>query len=225
MFRDYVEQLVELNKKFIIIGHQNAIGYVKIFKLIIENKIWLGCSVKSGELLFGVPDDYPLSKNGSKIDDNGKRLTRVSGIRWFTNLSHNNRNDKLELTKKYSQEEYPSYDNYNAINVNRTKDIPMDFNGIMGVPITFIDKYNQNQFEIIGIANGRFICEAMSTKNYINVRQVNEDGTLGKKDNISNAPVILLQEQPDRRCYVADNSDGYLVALYVRLLIKHKIKK
>jgi len=151
LFREYVAQLIEYDKKFVIIGNQNAITYKEIFKLIKENKIWLGPSIHSGDREFGVPKDYPLNAAGCRVDENGNKFIRVKGVRWFTNLDYKERHEELILTKTYkgNEKDYPKYDNYNAINVDKTKDIPMDYDGAMGVPITFLDKYNPEQFEII----------------------------------------------------------------------------
>lgn len=149
LFREYVAQLVEYKKKFLIIGSINAVTYKEIFKLIKENKIWLGISIHSGDREFGVPDNYPINAAGYRIDSNGKKFIRIKGVRWFTNLDYPQRYEDLVLYKKYNKEEYPKYDNYDAININKVSDIPCDFDGIMGVPITFLDKYNPKQFEII----------------------------------------------------------------------------
>lgn len=143
-------QLVKYDKKFLIIGNVNAITYKDIFNLIKENMLWLGASIHSGDREFGVPDDYPLNAASSRIDENGKKYIRV-GVRWFTNLDYEERHEDLILYKKYTPEEYPKYDNYDAINVDVTKDIPCDYTGAMGVPITFLDKYNPEQFEVLGI--------------------------------------------------------------------------
>jgi len=149
LFREYVAQLVEYDKKFLIIGNVNAVSYREIFKLIKEEKLWLGASIHSGDREFGVPDDYPLNAAGFRVDNVGKKFIRVKGVRWFTNLDYNERHEDLILYKTYNSEEYPKFDNYNAINIDSTKDIPCDYSGIMGVPITFLDKYNPDQFEII----------------------------------------------------------------------------
>lgn len=146
LFREYVAQLIEYDKKFIIIGHQNAITYREIFPLIKENKIWLGYGFKGGAGHF-------ISKyeDTATAGDHREGMIRVSGVNWFTNLEINKRHENLILFKQYTPEEYPKYDNYDAINVDKTADIPVDYNGVMGVPITFLDKYNPEQFEIIGI--------------------------------------------------------------------------
>lgn len=149
LFREYVAQLVEYDKKFIIIGNINAITYKEIFPLIKDNKMWLGYSIHSGDREFRVPDDYPLNASGYRIDENGYKYIRVKGVRWFTNMDYIERHTDLDLWKKYTPEEYPKYDNYDAINVSVTTDIPEDYYGIMGVPITFLDKYNPDQFKIV----------------------------------------------------------------------------
>lgn len=148
LFREYVSQLIEHDKKFVIIGHQNAISYKEIFKLIKENKIWLGFGFKGGAAHFINKhyEDYAVA------GDHKEGMIRVSGVVWFTNLDISKRHDDLILYKQYNDEEYPTYDNYDAINVNTTKDIPIDFKGVMGVPITFLNKYNPEQFEILGLS-------------------------------------------------------------------------
>jgi hypothetical protein len=153
LFREYVSQLVEYDKKFVIIGNLNALTYRDIFKLIKENKLWFGHSIHSGDREFRVPQDYPLNAAGSRVDEEGNKYIRVKGVRWFTNLDYTERHEDLLLYKTYSPEEYPTYDNYDAINVDVTKEIPMDYRGVMGVPITYIDKYNPDQFEILGMAS------------------------------------------------------------------------
>lgn len=149
LFREYVAQLIEYDKKFIIVGHQNAITYLDIFKHIKENKMWLGYGFKGGAAHFINKhyEDYATAGNHQE------GMIRVSGVVWFTNLEINKRHEDIILYKNYNSEEYPKYDNYDAINVNLTKDIPCDYRGAMGVPITFLDKYNPEQFEIIGFTH------------------------------------------------------------------------
>ena len=154
LFRQYVAQLFEYNKDFLIIGNVNAISYKEVFPLIKENKMWLGVSITSGDRKFVVPDNYPLNAAGCGIDENGKKYIRVKGVRWFTNLDHKKRHEELLLYKKYNEEEYPKYDNYDAIEVSKVTDIPMDYYGVMGVPITFLDKYCPEQFEIVKFRKG-----------------------------------------------------------------------
>ena len=140
----------------------NAITYKEIFKFIKENKLWLGYSIHSGDREFGVPKDYPLTAASSRIDKDGNKFIRVKGVRWFTNLDYKERHEDLILYKNYNKAEYPKYDNYDAIEVSKTKEIPGNYEGAMGVPITFMDKYNPEQFEIIGI--DRVLVEELTGK-------------------------------------------------------------
>lgn len=146
LFREYVAQLIKYNKKFVIIGHQNAITYKEIFPLIKENKMWLGFGFRGGAGHF--ISNY---EDTATANDRKEGMIRVSGVHWFTNLDIAKRHEDLILYKAYTPEDYPKYDNYDAINVDKTKEIPMDYQGAMGVPITFLDKYNPEQFEILGI--------------------------------------------------------------------------
>jgi len=148
LFREYVAQLVEHNKKFLILGDQNAITYKETFKLIKENKLWLGYD-NNGTKWFQVPMDYDIPTESRKKIVNGVKYFSFGRIMWFTNLDTIKRHQDIDLYKKYSPEEYPKYDNYDAIEVSKVANIPMDYKGVMGVPITFLDKYNPNQFEII----------------------------------------------------------------------------
>jgi hypothetical protein len=154
LFREYVAQLIEYDKKFLIIGNLNSVTYKDIFKLIKSNKLWFGHSIHSGDREFRVPEDYPLTAASSRIDEKGNKFIRVKGVRWFTNMDYTERYEDLILHKEYTPEEYPKYDNYNAINVDKTKDIPIDYVGHIGVPITFLDKYNPEQFEIVKFRKG-----------------------------------------------------------------------
>lgn len=145
LFREYVAQLVKYDKKFLIIGHQNAITYKEIFPLIKQNKLWLGYGFKGNAAHF-----ISTYEDVATAGDHREGMIRVSGVTWFTNLEIPKRHEELILYKKYTPEEYPKYDNYDAINVNKTLEIPCDYDGVMGVPITFLDKYNPEQFEILG---------------------------------------------------------------------------
>lgn len=149
LFREYVAQLVEQEKKFLIIGSMNAITYREIFKLIQEDKIWLG--TRSGDMAFRVPDYYPPRDTRFWIDEDGQKWRSFGNMCWFTNLDVFKRHEDLILYKTYKPEEFSKFENFDAINVNKTADIPMDYKGAMGVPITFLNKYNPDQFEILGI--------------------------------------------------------------------------
>ncbi|MCF8142730.1 MAG: adenine-specific methyltransferase EcoRI family protein [Deltaproteobacteria bacterium] len=166
LFREYVEQLVKYKKKFLIIGHINAVHYKEIFKLIKVGKLWLGESIHSGDREFGVPDHYPLQAAGYRIDEKGNKYIRIKGVRWYTNMDNPNRHELLPLYKTYSAAEYPRYDNFDAIEVSKTSEIPCDYGGLMGVPDAFIDKYNPDQFELIGIPFGDLGKAIGVTRNY-----------------------------------------------------------
>ena len=150
LFNEYIAQLFQYKKDFLIIGNVNAINNRDIFPLVMDNKMWMGMSIHSGDREFRVPDSYPLNASNCRIDANGNKYIRVKGVRWFTNLDTKERHEKMILYKKYNPEEYPRYFNYDGIDVNKTSDIPGDYKGYMGVPITFLDKYNPEQFKIIG---------------------------------------------------------------------------
>ena len=162
LFREFLAWIVEAGKKFLIIGNMNAITYKEVFPLIMENKVWLGESIHSGDREFGVPDEYPLEAASFRIDEQGRHFIRVKGVRWFTNLDHGRRHQPLKLMTeadniKFSKHKevrgqgYRLYVNYDAIDIPFTDAIPADYDGTMGVPISFLDKYCPEQFEIIGI--------------------------------------------------------------------------
>ena len=167
LFREFLAWIMTADKRFIIMGNVNAITYKEVFPLLKGNKIWLGYSI-SGNKKFNVPDDYPLMASKCGIDDNGQKFIYVKGVRWFTNIDHGlrhqpllldtmahnlkfNKKLKKKLEKDYGKVEYPHYDNYDAIEVPFVEAIPSDYDGVMGVPITFLDKYNPEQFEIVGL--------------------------------------------------------------------------
>lgn len=160
LFRDFLAWIIQSEKKFVIIGNLNAITYKEVFPLIKENKVWLGKSISSGDREFQVPDSYPITAVGWRVDEDGKIFLRVKGVRWFTNIDHGRRHEPLQLMTlednlKFNKKllkatnRYLQYDNYNAIEVPFTNAIPIDYDGVMGVPITFLDKYNPEQFEIV----------------------------------------------------------------------------
>ena len=151
LFREFVANLVAKKKKFLIIGNINSVTCKEIFPLIKNGEMWLGASIHSGDREFRVPDNYPLNAAGFRVDEKGNKYIRVKGVRWFTNLDYKECHEDLPLYKHYTAEEYPKFDNYDAINVNKTAEIPCDYSGVMGVPITFLDKFNPSQFEILGI--------------------------------------------------------------------------
>ncbi len=205
LFREYVAQLMEYEKKFLIIGHQNALSYKEIFPLIMQNKLWLGYGFKGGAGHF-----ISRYEDKATAGDHREGMIRVSGVNWFTNLDHRKRHEDLILYKTYSSEEYPHYINYNAIEVSKTELIPMDYDGVMGVPITFMDKYNPEQFEILGIGNGGELGVECGVSANLTINQCNE---LRKEDK---------SFRKGKLCYRDKN--GKLVGCYARILI-HKIKK
>ncbi len=156
LFRSFVAQLIAHDKKFLIIGNINAITYKEIFKLIKQNKAWLGINLGRGISGFIVPEHYELYGTEARIDSNGNRIVSPNNCLWLTNLNNFKRQEDILLSKKYvgNEDLYSKYDNYNGINVNKTKDIPSDYKGAMGVPITFLHKFNPDQFEIIKFRKG-----------------------------------------------------------------------
>lgn len=207
LFREYVATLMEHNKKFIIIGNVNAITYKEFFPLLKENKVWIGASIHSGDRKFYVPDDYPLNAAGCGIDDDGRRFIRVKGVRWYTNLDLRQRHEELILVKRYTSLDYLSYENFDAINVDKTVDIPCDYAGIMGVPITFLDKYSPDQFEIIGLGIANL---GLS----IGVRPYKDEHKKYRKE-------IQKRGAVDGDLYMLDEN-GHPVVPYARVLIRNK---
>ena len=213
LFREFFASIMEANKKFVIIGNMNAITYKEIFPFIKENEVWYGPSISSGDREFQVPDSYPIEAAGWRIDEKGHKFIRVKGVRWFTNIDHGRRHEELPLMTMednimYSRhnevkgKQYQHYDNYDAIEVPFTDAIPCDYDGVMGVPISFIDKYCPEQFEIIGMAKRGAGDPALKSKVY----------TKDDYDNYSdlNATPTLWGE------------DGKLYNTYPRLLIRKK---
>ena len=219
LFREFVAQLVEYDKKFIIMGNVNAITYKEIFSLIKNNQVWLGYSIHSGDREFRVPNDYPLNASGYREDEYGNKYIRVKGVRWYTNLDYKERHEDLVLYKKYNEKEYPKYVNYEAINVDKTKDIPIDYDGVIGVPITFMDKYNPEQFEIIGLGKAGS-CE-FTSKRKMEILDKNGKPT-GKYSTLG----ILYRKydaEKDKKPSYRDIETGELYSsIYARILIKYK---
>lgn len=166
LFREYVAQLIQYGKKFLIIGNLNAMHYKEIFSLFKENKMWLGASIHSGDRKFTVPENYTLDAATCGIDDSGQRFIRVKGVRWFTNLDYKQRHEEFVYTRKYNPTDYPKYTNLDAIDVSESKAIPEDWEGLIGVPDTFLDIYNPDQFEIVGLGAGDLAKEIGVTKNF-----------------------------------------------------------
>lgn len=218
LFREYVAQLMEYDKKFLIIGNQNAVSTKEIFPLIMQNKMWMGASIHSGDRKFWVPDDYELNAAGCGIDETGRKFIRVKGVRWFTNLDYKERHEDLILYKTYSPEEYPQYDNFNAIEVNKTENIPADYEGMMGVPLTFLDKYSPDQFEILGITKTWF---GLANKIYSEQIQVDKNGKETRVTKLNDGAVLEVQCPPIGKTYYKVNGKLY-IQTYPRILIRRK---
>lgn len=220
LFREFVDLLIRYNKKFLIIGNQNAITYKDFFPYLMNNQIWLGCSIHSGDREFRVPDSYEIRSSSLRIDENGHKYVRVVGVRWFTNLDYKEMHEELTLYKNYSVLEYPKLDNYEAINVNVTMEIPCDYYGVMAVPITFMDKYNPDQFEILGLSQ-KYGYGLNSNVFYDDYIEVKHDGTptgsSGKKTNGN--PV--MEGIPQKGNYYT-NGIRNVYSLYGRIFIRRK---
>jgi len=208
LFREYVSQLIEYDKKFIIVGHQNSLTYKEIFKLIKNNKMWLGYGFKGGAAHF-INKHY---EDYATAGDRKEGMIRVSGVVWFTNLEIQKRYEDLILYKSYKENEqcYTKYDNYDAINVDKTKDIPVDYKGDMGVPITFMDKYNPEQFEIIGQGQGNLYREL--TPKGLSQEFVNDYYKTGGTGSIKEDHPVLGYYDKNQKAVIP----------YMRIIIKNK---
>ena len=202
LFREYVTQLMKYKKKFLIIGTWNAISYGEIFKLIKDNKIWIGINSNRDFSGFVVPHNYSSPGEETYIDEDGNKVIFTGHNCWFTNLDTKKRHEDLILYKKYNKDDHPKYDNYDAINVNFVKDIPVYYDGKIGVPISFMDKYNPDQFEIIGLANDK--------------RAIHDAYIQGKP--------VHLDEQHKKFVGMVLKEQNKLRATYARIIIKHKRK-
>lgn len=219
LFRDYVQQLIKYDKKFIIVGHQNAISYKEIFKLVKENKIWLGYGFNRNMAHFinAHYDDYASDA------DHKEGMIRVSGVVWFTNVDTKKRHEDVILYKTYygNETEYPKYENYDAINVNKVKEIPMDYEGEIGVPITFIDKYNPDQFKIIALG----IVGSIDFTSNKRMEVLDKKGLPTGKFT-SNAKGTLYRSynpKTDKKPAFKDCETGELYSsIYARIIIKNK---
>ena len=194
LFREFISWIFETDKKFLIIGNMNAVTYKEVFPLFKDNKMWYGVSISSGDRRFNVPDSYPLNASGCGIDDNNQKYIQVKGVRWFTNIDHGKRhkplslltmNDNLRFNKKLQnskyQYAYKKYDNYDAIEIPLTEAIPSDYEGIMGVPISFLDKYCPEQFELLGVTQRNddpYKIKKYTTNEYKNANDLNARATI-----------------------------------------------
>ena len=216
LFREYVAQLMEYDKKFLIIGNQNNVTYKEIFPLLMQNKVWLG--YKTGDMAFKVPSDSEPRETRYWEDESGQKWRSLGNICWFTNLDHRKRHEDLILYKNYSPEEYPHYDNFDAIEVSKTDTIPLDYEGIMGVPLTFLDKYSPDQFEILGITKTWF---GMANKTYLEQIQVDKNGKEKRVRKLNDGAVLEVQRPPIGKTYYKVNGKFY-IQTYPRILIRHR---
>ena len=220
LFREYVAVLMEHEKKFLIIGNINAITYKEVFPLIRDNKIWVGYKFNGKPMEFIVPDDYPLKGSVCGYTPDGKKYIGVGGTCWFTNCDIPKRHEKLVLWKNYTPEEYPKYDNYDAINVDKTANIPCDYDGVMGVPISFLDKFNPDQFEIVELGNSRD--NFTPNKDYMNPKKHLKDGKVTNGGAINCVLAIEQNTKPVNTVYYTSDNSKYLVPPYARILIRKK---
>lgn len=220
LFREFVKLLIEYNKDFLIIGNQNAITYKEIFPLLQNNKMWIG--YHSGDMSFKVPETYEARETRFWIDESGQKWRSLGNITWFTNLDIEKRHEELILYKKYDEKEYPKYDNYNAIEVSKVSDIPCDYDGTMGVPITFLDKYNPEQFEIIGETQRGCHDESLETKKYDEYWEMKPNGErTGSSGSKTNGNPNLARNDGKHNYFI--NSEGHIVqSCYQRILIRKK---
>lgn len=227
LFREFLAWIIEGKKQFIIIGNQNAITLKEVFPLLRDNVIWLGYSIHSGDRKFNVPDDYPLEAAGCGIDENGRKYIRVKGVRWFTNIDHGLRHEELKLDtmahnlkfnrklrkkldKDFGLSEYPKYGNFDAIEVPFSECIPSDYEGIMGVPITFLDKYSPEQFDVLALSSGEFSLS-------IGVKPYREVLTGRDLD-------IIESKRPNMGAVFVYLADGTPMLSYKRLFIRYTEK-
>lgn len=220
LFREYMGMLLQYKKKFLIIGRASAISYKELFPYFLKNEIWMG--INSGHFWFKVPETYEEKKTDFKIDETGQKWRRMGNISWFTNLDYIERYEDMPLYKKYSPEVYPTYDNYDAIEVSETKNIPCDYDGVMGVPVTFMNKYNPNQFEILGCTQRDCHSEVPDTKKYNEYREMKQNGTeTGSSGVKTNENPVIVGNDGVHNYYV--NSEGRMVqSLSTRIFIRRK---
>ena len=225
LFREYVAQLVEYSKKFLIIGNKNAITYKEIFPLIKDNRMWVGHTPMSKDLLFNLPESLARELKATKKKGSSYRIIdgvvkgRSQSI-WFTNLDHKKRHEDLILYKRYSPEEYVTYDNYDAINVDRTAEIPMDWDGAMGVPITFLDKHNPEQFEILGFSS-LWDDGFKSHTFYGDYAEMRPDGTKTGMSGQKANGYPILRGRPRKGNYLIRDEEA-VYTLYRRIFVRRK---
>lgn len=216
-------QLIEYDKKFLIIGNQNAITYKEIFPLLKENRMWIG--YKFGDMAFTVPDNYPARETRFWIDEHGQKWRSMGNVCWYTNLDIKKRHENLILYRTYNPEEYPTYDNYHAIEVNKVSEIPCDYDGVMGVPITFMDKYNPEQFEILGLLQSSNEQQAgiPILRTYNDFKEMRQDMTYtGSSGGKANGNPVLKGKSAKGNFLYNPETNEYVHSAYARITIKRK---
>ena len=218
LFREYLSQLMHYKKKFIILGHQGAIGYKEIFPYLQNNQMWLGVN-NGGIKWFRVNDDYDIKTETRKKIIDGKKFFSMGNVNWFTNLTINKRNEELKLYKKYNKKDHPKYDNYDAIEVSKVSEIPNDYKGVMGVPVTFLDKHNPNRFKILGLSQ-KYGYGLKSNKFYNDYEEIRPNGkktgSSGRKTNGN--PVMKGRSKGN----YFSNGKREVYSLYTRIFIQKK---
>ena len=218
LFREYVALLIQYGKKFLIIGNVNAITCKDIFPLFKDDKIWLGASIHSGDRKFTVPESYPLDAAGCGVDEQGQRFIRVKGVRWFTNLDYKKRHEEYVAVCKFNPVDYLRLDNFDAILVEESVDIPEDYDGNMAVPSTFLDRHNPDQFEIVGITK---TWDGSATKKYPKQIQVDADGKRSNVSKLNDGAAIRLEKPPTGKTYYLVDNVPY-IQRYPRIIIRRK---
>lgn len=216
MFREYVQQLMQHEKKFVIVGNQNAISYKEIFPLIKSEQMWLGHN--NGDMKFKVPDYYEPRATRFWIDESGQKWRSLGNACWFTNLDISKRHEDLILFKSYAPAEYPAYDNYDGIEVAKISDIPVDYDGVMGVPVTFLDKHSPEQFEIVGITRA---WSGDAAKVYPQQIQVDPSGKRSTVTKLNDSAAIRIEKPPAGKTYY-EVDGGLFLKIYARLLIRSR---
>ncbi len=231
LFREFLAWITEMDKQFVIIGNLNAITYKEVFSLIKNDKMWLGNGFQAGNAYFSTPFAKEYAEG---VYNSETGLVKFRNICWFTNLDHGRRHQPLRLLSKEDnfkfskhkeikgKDSYDHYDNYDAIEVPFTDAIPSDYEGAMGVPISFLDKYSPEQFEIVGLTSGRDEFECTPSKKYINPKQHNPNGSISNGSKANTRATLKLKDIPTDIYYTADNADAPLSIVYARILIKHK---
>ena len=217
LFREFIRLLAEHQKSFVILGNQNSVTTKEIFDLIYRGRMWLGNN--NGDMAFRVPDNYPPRKTRFWVDEDGQKWRSFGTMCWLTNLDIAKRHEELPLYKDYSKNNYPPYDNYDAIEVSSYKSIPKEFKGVMGVPLGFLAKHNPDQFEIIGITKTWF---GLASKKYPAQKQISTNGNVTEVSKLNDGAVIKLDQPPPGRTYYKIGRDVF-IQTYPRILIRRKI--